>query len=277
MRRADGKRVKNLEPMEHLGPYFMNKRVDAMNAITLDIPYDPMQNYINENRKKGINYSHMALIIAAYVRTLAEFPYLNRFVVNSKVYKRNEICVAMVVLNGEEGSNEAKMYFEKTDTIMDVNEKIEKFIKENRETPQDNGLEKVMKVMVKLPGLLKLIVGLIKFLDKHGMLPKSLIDVSPFHSSLLISNLISIRTNHIYHHIYEFGTTSLGVTMGNLREIPKRKGDEIVYERTIPLGLVMDERICDGYYFSKVFRKMKKYLKNPELLELPPEVINEDE
>lgn len=276
MGRADGKRVKNMEPMELLSPYFMNKRVDAMNATTIDILYDPMQNYINEKRKEGINISHMALIIAAYVRTLAEFPYINRFVINSKVYKRNEICVAMVVLNGEEGSTMSKMYFEKTDTLNDINEKINKFVKENRETPENNGLEKTMKVLVKIPGLLRVAVGLLKFMDKHGILPKSLIDVSPFHSSLLISNLISIRTNHIYHHVYEFGTTSVGVTMGNLREVPKRKGDEIIYERTIPLGVVMDERICDGYYFSKVFRKMKKYLKNPALLELPPEVINED-
>lgn len=276
MARADGKRVKNMEPMEMLSPYFMNKRVDAMNATTIDIPYEPMQNYINEKRKQGIDMSHMALIISAYVRTLAEFPYLNRFVVNSKVYKRNEICVAMVVLNGE-GSTMSKMYFEKTDTINEVNEKINKYVTDNRETPEKNGLESVMKAIIRIPGLVKFIIGLLKFMDNHGILPKSLINVSPFHSSLLISNLISIRTNHIYHHVYEFGTTSVGVTMGNLREVPKRKGDEIVFERCMPLGVVMDERICDGYYFSKVFRKMKKYLKNPELLELPPEVINEDE
>jgi len=276
MARADGKRVKNMEPMEMLSPYFMNKRVDAMNATTIDIPYEPMQNYINEKRKQGIDMSHMALIISAYVRTLAEFPYLNRFVVNSKVYKRNEICVAMVVLNGE-GSTMSKMYFEKTDTINEVNEKINKYVTDNRETPEKNGLESAMKAIIRIPGLVKFIIGLLKFMDNHGILPKSLINVSPFHSSLLISNLISIRTNHIYHHVYEFGTTSVGVTMGNLREVPKRKGDEIVFERCMPLGVVMDERICDGYYFSKVFRKMKKYLKNPELLELPPEVINEDE
>jgi chloramphenicol O-acetyltransferase len=265
-----------MEPMEMLSPYFMNKRVDAMNATTIDIPYEPMQNYINEKRKQGIDMSHMALIISAYVRTLAEFPYLNRFVVNSKVYKRNEICVAMVVLNGE-GSTMSKMYFEKTDTINEVNEKINKYVTDNRETPEKNGLESVMKAIIRIPGLVKFIIGLLKFMDNHGILPKSLINVSPFHSSLLISNLISIRTNHIYHHVYEFGTTSIGITMGNLREVPKRKGDEIVFERCMPLGVVMDERICDGYYFSKVFRKMKKYLKNPELLELPPEVINEDE
>ena len=100
--------------------------------------------------------------------------------------------------------------------------------------------------------------------------------MSPFHNSLCISNLASIRTNHIYHHCYEFGTTSVFITMGNLREVPRRSGGEVVFERCIPLGVVMDERICSGSYFALAFRKIRKYLRNPELLELPPEVVNED-
>lgn len=101
----------------------------------------------------------------------------------------------------------------------------------------------------------------------------SIIDVSPFHESLLISNLASIRTNHIYHHAYEFGTTSIALTMGNLRDIPKRKGSEIVLERCIPVGLVMDERIATGVYFAQAFRKFKEYLSDPSKLETPPEKV----
>ena len=100
--------------------------------------------------------------------------------------------------------------------------------------------------------------------------------MSPFHNSLVISNLISIRTNHIYHHIYEFGTTSLLITMGNLREVAKRVGGEIVFERCMPLGVVMDERICSGSYFAMAFRKMKQYMKDPKLLETPPEKVLPD-
>ena len=119
-------------------------------------------------------------------------------------------------------------------------------------------------------------VGLFKFLDKHGLLPKFIIDMSPFHNSLVISDLISIRTNHIYHHIYEFGTTSLFIAMGNLREVPHRKGNEIEFERCIPLGIVMDERICSGSYFALAFQRLKQYLKDPTLLETPPEQVIED-
>ena len=101
--------------------------------------------------------------------------------------------------------------------------------------------------------------------------------MSPFHMSLGITNLASIRTNHIYHHCYEFGTTSVFLAMGNSREVPKRKGGEIVFEKTIPIGVTMDERICSGSYFARVFRRMMQYLRDPALLELPPEKVEDDE
>lgn len=277
--RADGKRLKHVDPMYKILPHIITKRYDSMNMITLDIPYEPMQNYINKKRKEGISISHMAVIIAAYMRTCAQHPALNRFIMNKKVYARNEYAVSMVVLtpgtNGEE--TESKMYFDPKDTIFDVNNNINKFVEDNRNAPKDNGLEKFMNAILSVPGLLTVGVGLLKILDKFGLLPKSIIDISPFHNSLVISNLISIRTNHIYHHVYEFGTTGIIITMGNLREVAKRKGGEIVFEKCMPLGVVMDERICSGYYFSQAFRTMQRYLKNPELLEIPPEKIILDE
>lgn len=276
--RADGKRLKNTDPMYTVAAYVMNKRVDSMNMVTLDIPYDPIQNYLNEKRKESVNISHMGVLIAAYLRTAAEFPLLNRFIVNCKPYARNEFAVAMVVLKAGEADNGtmSKMYFEMTDTIFDVNNKINKYVNDNRETPEKNGTEKLIKILLGIPGILRVGVGLFKFLDKHGLLPKAIIDMSPFHNSLCISNLASIRTNHIYHHCYEFGTTSVFITMGNLREVPKRRGNETVLERSIPLGVVMDERICSGSYFAIAFRRMRQYLRNPKLLEVPPEKVIED-
>lgn len=276
--RADGKRLKNADPMYTVAAHIMNKRVDAMNMITINIPYDPMQEYLNKKRKDGVNLSHMSILVAAYLRTAAEFPELNRFIVNSKAYARNEFPIAMVVLSGAKNDHGtmSKMYFEKTDTIFDVDKKINEYVAANREAPEKNGTEKIIKFLLSLPGLLRFGVRFLKLLDRYGLLPKFVIDMSPFHNSLVISNLISIRTNHIYHHCYEFGTTSIFITMGNLREVPKKKGDVIIHERCIPLGIVMDERICSGSYFAHAFRRMKNYLKNPELLELPPEKIIED-
>ncbi|MBE6733406.1 MAG: 2-oxo acid dehydrogenase subunit E2 [Ruminococcaceae bacterium] len=276
--RADGKRLKHTDPMYTVAAYIMDKRYDAMNMITLDIPVDPIQSYINEKRKQGIIMSHMDVIIAAYLRTAASYPALNRFVVNRKVYTRNEFCIAMVVLKPGDMNQEtmSKMYFSPDYTIFQVHDTIEKYVTENREAPEKNGTEKIIKFLLSFPGVLPIGVGIFKFMDKHGLLPKSIIDASPFHSSMVVSNLASIRTNHIYHHCYEFGTTSLVLTMGNLREVAKRKGDDIVFERCIPIGLVMDERICSGAYFSMAFRELKKYLKNPKLLETPPEKVLTD-
>ena len=276
--RADGKRLRNTDPMYTVAAYVMSKRVDSMNMVTLDIPYDPIQEYLNKKRGEGVSLSHLGVIIAAYLRTAAEFPLLNRFIMNCKPYARNEFCVAMVVLKSGQMDNGtmSKMYFNMTDTIFDVNDTINKYVSDNREVPEKNGTEKMIKILLGAPGVLRVGVGLFKFMDKHGLLPKKVIDMSPFHNSLCISNLASIRTNHIYHHCYEFGTTSVFITMGNLREVPRRSGGEIIFERCIPPGVVMDERICSGSYFALAFRKIRKYLRNPELLELPPEVVNED-
>ena len=276
--RADGKKLKHIDPMYKIVPHIMTKRYDSMNMITLDIPYEPIQSYINGKRKEGVNISHMAVIIAAYLRTCAKYPALNRFIMNKKVYARNEYCISMVVLTpGTDGEEtESKMYFDPSNTIFDVNDNINNFVEANRNAPKDNGMEKFMNTILSVPGLLTVGVAFLKMLDKLGLLPKSIIDISPFHNSLVISNLISIRTNHIYHHVYEFGTTGIIVTMGNLREVPKRKGDEVVFEKCMPLGVVMDERLCSGYYFARAFRTMQKYLKNPELLEVPPEEIVKD-
>lgn len=276
--RADGKRLRNTDPMYTVASYIMNKRVDAMNMVTIDIPITPIKQYLNEKRKQGTPMSHLAVLIAAYLRTAAEYPMLNRFIVNRKPYARNEFCVAMVVLKSGKMDNGtmAKMYFNMDDTVFKVNETIEKFVEENKNTPEKNGTEKLIKFLLSVPGILPVGVGLFKWMDKHGLLPKAIINMSPFHNSLVISDLISIRTNHIYHHVYEFGTTSIFITMGNLREVPRRKGDEVEFERCMPLGVVMDERICSGSYFALAFQRMRQYLKNPALLEVPPEKVNID-
>ncbi len=276
--RADGKRLRNTDPMYTVAAYIMRTRTDSMNMITLDIPISPMQEYINKRRKDGVNISHMAVLVAAYLRTAAQYPLLNRFIVNSKPYARNEFSIAMVVLKNDKDHDGTmtKMYFDPRYTIDEVQTTITKFVEANRYTPEKNGTEKLIKFLLSIPGLLPVGVGLFKWMDKHGLLPRGIIDASPFHNSLVISNLASIRTNHIYHHCYEFGTTSVFITMGNQREVAKRKGDEIVFERCIPLGVVMDERICSGSYFAAAFRCFQKHLKTPALLEEPLESFEQD-
>ena len=278
MNRPDGKRIKNADPMYQVAAFIMGKRVDSMNMITVDLPLDPMNAYIHKVRnERGMALSPMGLLLAGYLRTACDFPALNRFVVNKRIYTRTEFCAGLVVLKagGEEGTM-SKIYFDMNDTVFDVQRKIDEYIEKNRNVENNNSTDKMIKTLLSIPGLCSFGVGLFKFLDRHGMLPKKIIDVSPFHESLLISNLASIRTNHIYHHVYEFGTTSVGITMGNPRVVPRLSRDEVVFERTLPLGVVMDERICSGSYFAAAFKRLTAYLKNPALLEVPPAEIKRD-
>ena len=271
--RRDGKKVK-VESVEYaLTPHIMPQRNDSLNFIEVDIPLQPMQDYLNAKRKEGKRISHLALIVAAYVRVLGQFPQMNRFIVNKKVYARNELNVGMVVLKAGQMDNGtmSKVNFDPADTIDDVNRKMTEYIEINR-GEGDNSTDKLAKFLVSVPGLLRFGVNLFRWADKHGLLPRAIIDASPFHTSMSITNLASIRTNHVFHHIYNFGTTGVFIAMGNSREVPKRKTDgEIYFEKCIPLGIVMDERICSGSYFALAFRQFRKYLTNPELLEVRPD------
>ncbi len=270
--RADGIKIKNADAMYRVAAHIMKKRYDAMNMITIDIPLEPIKAYVNKRRRENGPVNHLAILLAAYLRTVSQFPALNRFVVNKQFYARKEIAVGMVVLKGGKIDNHgtmSKMKFELTDTIFDVTNKIKDYVEKNRTDEENNSTEKTIDVLTKIPGLLRFGVPILLWMDKHGFLPQKLIDVSPFHASMSISNLASIRTNHVYHHCYEFGTTSIFMTIGNMREVPKRVNGEIVFERCLPLGIVMDERIASGSYFALAFRQFAKYLENPELLEQP--------
>ena len=273
--RKDGKRVTDADPIYTIFPYILKYRYDSMNMVEIDIPLSPMQTYLNEKRKQGYRFSHLGLVLAAYVRTAAEYPLMNRFIVNKRIYQRNEFSVAMVVLKpGKLDETMSKMYFNMEDDIFAVHDVMEKYIGENRAEGDTNATDNIVRSLLKIPGLLSVAAGVLKWMDLHGMLPASLIKASPFHASMTISNLASIRTNHIFHHVYEFGTTSLLITLGNMREVPVRKGEEIVFERSLPMGIVMDERIGSGAYFAAVFHRFKQYLANPSLLEGPPKVVN---
>ncbi len=268
--RKDGTRVKDADPMYAIVPYVMDKRYDAMNMITLDIPVAPLKGYLREKRQEGKYVSHLGLIIASYLRTAAQFPLLNRFIVNKKIYDRKNFDVAMVVLKDGDGDMEgtmSKIRFDFNDNIFQVQEKIDAYIAKNKEEKNKNDTDKLIKKLLKVPGLANFGVGLFKWLDRRGLLPESIINASPFHTSLTVSNLASIKTNHIYHHCYEFGTTSVFITMGNTREVPTRVKGEIVFRTCLPLGVVMDERICSGHYFASAFQCIKHYLTDPALLE----------
>ncbi|MBQ8496056.1 MAG: 2-oxo acid dehydrogenase subunit E2 [Clostridia bacterium] len=275
--RADGKRVKNLDPMYTLAPYFMRKRSDSQNAITVAVPYENVHNYVLDARKRGYKFSHLTVVLSAIIRTVAEFPELNRFVVNSKIYAHNELKIAMVVLRpADNNPSMSKMKFDLYDTVFDVNDKVEAFIQENNKSTSNTKVDQLFKKLVSCGPLVRFVLGTLRGLDHIGWLPKSIINLSPFHGSLVFTNLASIRTNHIYHHVYDFGTMGMVIAMGNNIDTPKMKKGEMVLEKQIPFGIVMDERLADGHRYAQAFARIEQYLKNPTLLETPPETVNVD-
>lgn len=275
--RADGRRVRTVQPMYQVAAHIMAERSDSMNMTEVDIPLEPIQRYLNEQRREGKTYTHLGVFIAAFIRTICEYPFLNRFVVNKTIYARNEIAIGMVVLKpGEHEGTMNKMHFERTNTLSEVQAIIDRYINDNREAGDTNSTDDMIRKLLAVPGLCRLGVNVFKWLDKHGLLPKSIIDASPFHCTATVTNLASIRTNHIYHHVYNFGTTTLIMAMGNAREVPTRKHGEIEFVRCMPVGVVMDERICNGSQYAMAFRRFSYYLKNPALLDVPPETVADD-
>lgn len=277
MYRADGYRVRGNDAMYELVPYIMPYRYDASNSVTVDIDLDLMQDYIRKCRKKGINMSHMSIIIAGALRIASQNPFLNRFVMNRKIYARNHFCVSFVTLQpGKTSDTVNKLYFNMDDDIFTVNRKVQEAIERTQQPTSQNALDKLMASLVRIPFLVGAAVGVLKFIDKYFTLPFSIINASPFHTSLFITNLASIRTNAIYHHLYEFGTTGIFISMGQPERRIEKNGETVEEKKIMPLGIVTDERIANGHYYGRCFRELNRYYKNPELLEVPPEQVVRD-
>lgn len=266
--RSDGKRVKNLPAIQAAIPFIMPRRYDAQNFITQYAEMEPLKKYMQEKRREGVRVSYMALILAAYFKAAQKNPYINRFVMGSRIYQRNHFCVSFVILkkraDGTPDETTIKVYFEDGDDVLSINRKIEEEVAKNRVATHNNNTDKFANFMLSLPILPHVVMALARGLDRLGLLPRFIIDLSPFHTSLFITNLASINTRAIYHHCYEFGTTGVFVSMG------KPEPDHINGEfekRVIPLTVVMDERICTGHDYASFFVDMQRYLRNPSLME----------
>lgn len=268
--RPDGTRVKDLPPLVAAIPYIMPKRYDAWNTITENIDEEVIKAFIRDQRRAGVRLNHMSVIIAAYYKATLENPKLNYFVMNRKIYKRNHFCVSFVIMkrlpDGSPSETTLKIYLEPEDTVFTVNEKIKSAIEANRDTAQSNSTDRFARFMFSVPGLPGFVVGLAYFLDKHGLLPRKIIDLSPFHTSLFITNLASIKTSYIHHHCYEFGTTSVFVCMG--KPVPNYMNGDLT-KKMMPLGIVMDERICTGYEYAAFCHDFRRCLRDLTCLETP--------
>lgn len=281
-KRPDGRRLKNLAPIQMIMPYVMKERSDSMNMYEDTFDCAPMDRYIQKKEAEGLKVGYMHILIAAIVRLIALRPQLNRFCMNGRIYARPKIWVSFVVhptlRNDSEGTT-IKMCFEGTETITEIAQMInERVAKETVLRTEENGTDKLLRTLMhKIPGfLIKFVVDTLMWMDKHNIMPKAIIELSPFHTSFFVTNLKSLGISHIFHHTYNFGTTGLFFAMGKEKRIPVVKNGEIVEEKHMSFGLVSDERFCDGLYFANSLRLMRKFMKNPESLEKPLDKKAED-
>jgi len=281
-KRPDGRRLKNLDPMQMIMPYIMKERSDSMNMFEDTFACEPMDAFIKEKDAEGLRISYMHILIAAVIRIIALRPQLNRFVMNGRIYARPRIWVSFVVhptLRGDSTGTTIKIAFNGTETISEIAQILnERIAKETVHRTEENGTDKLMRTLMhKIPGpFIKLVVDTLMWMDRHNILPKAIVELSPFHTSFFITNLKSLGINHIYHHTYNFGTTGLFFAIGKEKKIPVVKNGQIVEEKHMGYGLVSDERFCDGLYFANSLRLMRKYMKDPHLLDVPLEKIVED-
>lgn len=279
--RADGKRVKGIDPITKIVPHIMTKRFDAQNMSHYDCPCEPLDAFIKSEREKGNSIKYMDIMMAGLLRIIALYPGLNRFVMNGRIFKRNGIYLSFVVKKGLSTKAEeslVKLKFTGHESIYEVREKINAAIVENGKMDANNGTEKLARLLTFTPNfMIKCLVGLIKLLDKHGMLPQAILDLSPFHASGFVTNLKSIKGPSIYHHLYDFGTTGIFLSMGKESLTPVVRNGQIEVGKVMPVDFVLDERFCDGFYFVEALNVLKNMYLNPETLTSRLEELPKDD
>lgn len=273
--RRDGTLIRDLDPMHFFMGVIYPNRCDNEAYISEKIDLTAVNQYLklkNENETE-FPYTMFHLIVAALVKTITLRPKLNRFIVNGNYYQRNEVSAAFVVKkkfsdHGEEAL--AFLHMKEEDTLDSIHEQLRKIVLSCRSEKADETSES-MDLVSRLPrGLCKAFTRFVMFLDKHGRVPKSFIASDPYYASVVLSNLGSIKLKCGYHHLTNWGTCSIFCIVGEKKWSPFFDEDgQAVMKETVDIGLTIDERLADGYYYAKSVRLLKHLLEHPELLERP--------
>ena len=278
--RNDGRLLRSLSPMMKIMPYIMPQRCDACNSFRGIADMDKIDQYVHEKRAQGMtNFTVMHVLLAAYARLVSQRPGLNRFVSGQKIYARDHL-EAMLCIKKEMKLNSPDsviyMIFQLDATAAQVYEIAEGLIAEAKN--ETTNFDDLARILDYIPGLLKKFAfWMLRVLDYFGLLPVKLKHLSPFHGSLFITSMASLGLPPIYHHIYNFGNVPMFVAFGITEIKHSMKADGSVETKKIMnYTLVMDERICDGYYYASALRLFKGILRNPWQLDEAPKEIVED-
>ena len=276
--RKDGKLLRDLDGIHFITPIIYPNRCDNEAFIAEKIDLTNINAYLEKRNAENPEYHYnlFQIIVTAALKLLTLRPKMNRFIANRNTYQRNEVSASFVVKKQfSDGGAEALAFLHSkdSDTLETVHNEIYRQItsrrgenSENEDRSTDN-----MDMFNRMPRFLgKAIVRFIAFLDRHGWVPADLVATDPYYSSVVLTNLGSIKLHSGYHHLTNWGTNSVFVIIGERKKRPFYDGEgNVTIRDSLDLGLTIDERIADGYYYSKSVRLLRHLLEHPELLELP--------
>lgn len=277
--RKDGIKLRKIHSMHVIMPLIFPNRCDNEAFISDRIDLTNINAYLAKKNANDPEYAYnlFQVIVTAVLKTMVLRPKMNRFIANNTMYMHKDISASFTVKKvfSDDGAEAlAQVRVTGSETIDDIHNEIFRQVSFCRSDEIDGGTES-MDAVASVPGFLMKLVGAgARFLDRHGWMPKSVTDGDPFYGSVYLSNLGSIKLGAGYHHLTNWGTCSVFCTIGAKKKRPfyDENGNAEIKE-CIDLGLTIDERIADGYYYSRTIQLLKKLLENPELLEKP---LNEE-
>ncbi len=281
-KKKDIRRVKTLPPMAVLIPFIMKDRIGSSNYMSDTINTVKLEKYIKEKQMTTDmkNLSMMHVLIAAYCRLISQRPALNRFIRGQRVFTRRSIEISLTIkkeMTLESPDTVVKVILQPDATIEDVYNAFNEVVTNYRNAPGGD-FDETAKFLSYIPAVvLQGIIALFRFLDYFRLLPKFLQKVSPFHCSMFITSMASLGIPAIYHHLYDFGTCPVFISFGTKKRRYEVNADGSVYKHQfMDVKFVLDERICDGFYYAKALRLWKSILNDPHCLDTPPETVIED-
>ena len=271
--RRDAKRVKDLTGMGQILIDLKPKRCDSDVYLNQKFDVTELVKYIEKNKGEGNELTYFHAFVTALGKTIYNRPKLNRFIANRHVYEHNEIIISFVAKISFDDKSEEMMLMvpiEDNDNIYSIGKKIKDMVENIRKKKSihKEGANSAIDVLGKLPNIIRIpLVGIFKWMDQRDLLPKDLIKDNLYYSSLIVSNLGSIKCGAIYHNITNFGTASGLATMGEIKdEVVVINGKKEI-RKMVEFGVNLDERIADGYYMAKALQLLQYFFNNPKLLE----------
>ena len=274
--RFDATLVRDIDALHWFMPYLYPNRADNEAFIREEFDLTNLEAFLekkNANLDKAHRYTIFHAVCAAIVKTFTLRPQMNRFIKGCRLYQRDDLSLGFVVKkqfkdNADEGL--AFIKFPPETTVDSLHERIMQEIFECRSDKLDNST-KGMEMFTHLPRwLMRIAIFILHRLDFYGKVPYDLIKADPNYASVFLTNLGSIKLNAGYHHLSNWGTTSVFVVIGEKARKPVFHEDGTFEMRTmLDVGITLDERIADGYYYAKTVRLLKKLIENPELLDRP--------